>query len=199
MTYAGFEGESVLLEEIYKRGSVLPEVAPSLRAGDGMLFAWHHEPIAPWQTEAWLAEMRRSLRPNAFLRMIENRFVRSETSFIDLQSWDACVDPTVKPVLTDHLLSVWIGVDAASSATARRSLQYLGQTTGRAWLLTVYSSRTPDDPLDFESTSRARCSISTSASTSNKFCLILIRCTRLRSASHARASTSKNFRRPSPT
>ena len=52
VTYAGFEGESVLLEEIYKRGIVLPEVAPSLRAGDGMLFAWHHEPIAPWQTEA---------------------------------------------------------------------------------------------------------------------------------------------------
>ena len=44
-------GESVLLEELYKRGIVLPEVAPSLRAGEGMLFAWHHEPIAPWQTE----------------------------------------------------------------------------------------------------------------------------------------------------
>ena len=113
VTYAGFEGESVLLEEIYKRGSVLPEVAPSLRAGEGMLFAWHHEPIAPWQDEQWLAEMRRSLRPNAFLRMIENRFVGSESSFIDLQSWDACVDPAVKPVLTDHLLSVWIGVDAS--------------------------------------------------------------------------------------
>ena len=78
VTYAGFEGESVLLEEIYKRGIVLPEVAPSLRAGDGMLFAWHHESIAPWQTESWLAEMRRSLRPNAYLRMIENRFVGSE-------------------------------------------------------------------------------------------------------------------------
>ena len=47
-----------------------------------MLFAWHHEPIAPWQTESWLAEMRRSLRPNAYLRMIENRFVGSEFSFI---------------------------------------------------------------------------------------------------------------------
>ena len=113
VTYAGFEGESVLLEEMYKRGSVLPEVAPSLRAGDGMLFAWHHEPIAPWQTEAWLAEMRRSLRPNAYLRMIENRFVGSESSFIDLPSWDACVDPAAKPVLADRLMSVWVGVDAS--------------------------------------------------------------------------------------
>ena len=63
VSYAGFTGESVLLEELYKRGMALPEVGPSLHAGDGMLFAWHREPIAPWQTEAWLAEMRRSLRP----------------------------------------------------------------------------------------------------------------------------------------
>ena len=33
--------ESLLLEEIYKRGMALPEVAPSLHAGDGLLFAWH--------------------------------------------------------------------------------------------------------------------------------------------------------------
>ena len=64
-----------LLEEIYKRGMALPEVGPSLHAGEGMLFAWHTEPIAPWQTEAWLAEMRRSLRPNAYARMICNEFV----------------------------------------------------------------------------------------------------------------------------
>src|SRR5262249_28131204 len=40
VSYAGFTGESVLLEELYKRGIALPEVAPSLHAGDGMLFAW---------------------------------------------------------------------------------------------------------------------------------------------------------------
>src|SRR6476659_5075835 len=36
-----------------KRGLALPdEVAPHLRAGDGMLFAWHTEPVAPWQGRA---------------------------------------------------------------------------------------------------------------------------------------------------
>ena len=49
VSYAGFSGESVLLEELHKRGMALPEVGPSLHAGDGMLFAWHTEPIAPWQ------------------------------------------------------------------------------------------------------------------------------------------------------
>ena len=43
-TYAGFSGESVLLEELYKRGLSLPQIAPNLYAGDGLLMAWHHEP-----------------------------------------------------------------------------------------------------------------------------------------------------------
>ena len=79
-----FSGESVLLEDLHKRGMALPEVGPSLRAGDGMLCAWHTEPVAPWQDERWLAEMRRSLRPSAFARMILNEFVSPESKFVDL-------------------------------------------------------------------------------------------------------------------
>ena len=170
VTYAGFTGESILLEELYKRGIALPEVAPSLRAGDGMLFAWHHEPIAPWQTEAWLSEMRRSLRPNAFLRMIENRFVGSESSFIDLAAWDAVVDPAVKPVLADHLLSVWVGVDASVKHDSTAIVAVRARSS-------------------------ARCSISTNAFTSKVFCLILGKCTPLHSVWRARTSRSGNFRR----
>ncbi len=36
MTYAGFSGESVLLEELYKRGMALPEIGPSLAC-----WRWH--------------------------------------------------------------------------------------------------------------------------------------------------------------
>jgi hypothetical protein len=39
---------------------------PDLYAGDGLLMFWSHQPIAPWQTQAWIAEMRRSLRPNQY-------------------------------------------------------------------------------------------------------------------------------------
>ena len=53
---------------------------------------WTHEPVAPWQTQAWLDEQRRSLRPNQYLRQIENRFVGSELTFVDMAAWDACVD-----------------------------------------------------------------------------------------------------------
>ena len=54
VTYAGFEGEGALLEELYRRGLQQPQVAPNLYAGDGMLMFWSHEPVAPWQTDAWL-------------------------------------------------------------------------------------------------------------------------------------------------
>jgi hypothetical protein len=37
VTYAGFTGESQLLEELYQRGLEQPEIAPSLHAGDGIL------------------------------------------------------------------------------------------------------------------------------------------------------------------
>ena len=49
-TYAGFAGESELLEGLYRRGLEGEEIAPSLYRSPGLLMAWHHEPIAPWQT-----------------------------------------------------------------------------------------------------------------------------------------------------
>ena len=51
-SYAGFSGESVLLEELYRRGMAQPLIGPSLHAGDGLLFAWHTTPICVWQTES---------------------------------------------------------------------------------------------------------------------------------------------------
>src|SRR5262249_24353957 len=71
-TYAGFSAESVVLEALYQRGCALRLVGSDLHAGAGLLMFWSHEPIAPWQTPEWIEQMRRSLRPNQFLRMIEN-------------------------------------------------------------------------------------------------------------------------------
>ena len=110
-TYAGFEGESDLLEGLYKRGLQQPQVGPDLYAGDGMLMFWSHAPIAPWQTPEWIDQMRRQLRPHAFARMIENRFAHSEESFVDMDDWDACC--IGQPVPADADMSVWAGVDAS--------------------------------------------------------------------------------------
>jgi phage terminase large subunit-like protein len=152
VSYAGFEGESELLYELHKRGLQQSVVGPSLHAGDGMLLFWSHKPIAPWQTPDWLTEMRRSLRPNQYLRMIENRFVTTESTFIDMSWWDACVDAQAKPVVQDRQLSVWVGVDAS---VKRDSTAIVACTWDRAAKqVRLVNHRifqpSPDQPLDFE-------------------------------------------------
>jgi hypothetical protein len=151
-TYAGFSGESQLLEELYRRGLQQPQVGKDLHAGDGLLMFWSHEPVAPWQDEAWLAQMRRSLRPNQYLRMIENRFVTTESSFIDLAWWDQCVDPEARPVQADRSLTVCVGIDASvkrdSTAIVAVHWDRKAQRARLVWHRIFQPSS--DDPLDFE-------------------------------------------------
>jgi phage terminase large subunit-like protein len=156
-TYAGFSGESVLLETLYKRGMTLPQIGPSLYAGDGLLMAWHHEPIAPWQDERWLADMRRSLRPAQYLRMIENRFVTSESSFVDMAAWDRCTNPDLRQVITDKSLYVWCGVDASTKhdSTAIVGCTFDRKTKQVRLVFHRVFQPTPDRPLQFEATIEA--------------------------------------------
>ena len=152
VTYAGFSGESQLLEELYKRGLQQPVVGRDLHAGDSLLLYWTHEPVAPWQDERWLAEMRRALRPNAYLRMVENWFVTSESSFIELQWFDACVDPGATPVVADRSLAVCVGVDASvkRDLTAIVAVHWDRklQRVRLVWHRIFQPS--PSEPLDFE-------------------------------------------------
>ncbi|MGB6283092.1 MAG: hypothetical protein WBG18_01490, partial [Xanthobacteraceae bacterium] len=58
-----------------------------------MLMHWSHTPLHHWQDDKWLAQMRRELPANQYLRMIENRFTSSEAAFITMGKWDPCVRP----------------------------------------------------------------------------------------------------------
>ncbi len=153
-TYAGFEGESTLLEELYKRGLQQPQVGADLHTGDGLLMFWSHLPVAPWQTEAWLAEMRRSLRPNQYLRMIENRFVTTESSFIDMAWWDACVNHGMTPTLVAPALPVWVGVDASVKRDSTAIVVVTFNKAMQRVVLVVHRIFQPSvkEPLDFEAT-----------------------------------------------
>ena len=154
VTYAGFENESVLLEQLYRRGLQQPQVAPDLYAGDGMLMFWSHKPIAPWQTNSWVAEMRRGLPPSQFLRMIENRFVSSEGGFVEMADWDRCVDPRLGRVVNDPGLPIWVGVDASIKHDRTAIVAVTWEQKGqRVRLVThrVYQPN-PEEPLNFEAT-----------------------------------------------
>jgi hypothetical protein len=157
-TYAGFSGESTLLEKLYERGMAQPLVDDELHAGSGILFAWHTKPIAPWQTESWLQQMRASLRPNQFLRMIENRFVTSEEVFVDLAWWDAC--SIARPVVADPTMSSGLALMPASNETAPALLPALEIATRRrsAWSGIASSLRAKTIPSISSKTLRQRCS-----------------------------------------
>ncbi len=156
-TYAGFEGESDLLEELARRGRAGEEIAPGLYRQDGFLMFWTHEPVAPWQTPAWLAQMRRQLRPSAYLRMVENRFVAGAAGFVDPAWWAACEQPELRPVVRDPALAVWVGVDASvtrdqtaiAAVTWREDVKRVRLVWHRTW------QPSPADPLDFEATIEA--------------------------------------------
>jgi hypothetical protein len=110
-SYAGFVGESVLLEDLVARGMSGQQIARDLYTQPGMIAFISHGLIAPWQTQAWLDEARRSTRASAFRRQYENNFAASESQFVSPEEWDAIVEPELKPVLVDTGLPIWVGMD----------------------------------------------------------------------------------------
>jgi hypothetical protein len=157
VTYAGFEGESELLEEIYNRGLRQPQIAPDLYAGNGLLMLWSHQPVAPWQTAAWLDQMRQQHRPNAYLRQIENRFVTSESTFVDMAWWDACTDDGLTPIVADKDLPIWVGVDASVKRDSTAVVAVTWDKEAQKVQLVFHRIFQPsvDAPLDFENTIEA--------------------------------------------
>jgi len=154
VTYAGFEGESDLLEKLYKRGLKGEEIAPDLYRQPGMLMYWTHECVAPWQTPEWKAQMREQLRPNAYLRMIENRWVSTESEFVDPAWWDACVIPSLSPAVCNPDLLIWVGVDASVKKDST-AIVGCGWNESEKRVRLVWHrifQPTKEAPLDFEAT-----------------------------------------------
>jgi phage terminase large subunit-like protein len=153
VTYAGYSGESELLEEMYKRGMAGRLIGDELwSTDDGLLMAWHTKPIAPWQTTVWLKRMEANTRKNAFLRLFRNQWVTTEGEFIPLEWFDRCVDGALSPVLSNPGLPVWIGIDASvkRDSTAIVAVTY---AEGKVRLVAhrIFQPSTAE-PLDFEAT-----------------------------------------------
>jgi phage terminase large subunit-like protein len=89
--------------------------------------------------------------------MIENRFVTSESGFVEMAAWDRCVNPALGAVVSNTMLPVWIGVDA--SVKHDLSAVVVVAHDSRAQQVRLVFHRvfqpTPDEPLDFEATIEA--------------------------------------------
>ena len=153
VTHAGFEGEGHLLQDLYKRGLQLPEVGTDLRAGDGMLMFWH-TPICHWQDEKWLAQMRRDLPANQYLRMAENRFTSTEAAFIDMAKWDDCVDLGLGHSPGNPMLPVYGAIDASTKHDSTAVVCCCWDKKAQQVRLVTHRifQPSPNEPLDFEAT-----------------------------------------------
>jgi len=117
-TYAGFVGESPLLERLYKQGVVegrkLWDDLPVWVNDSARLFClWNEEPRLSWQTEEYYNQEAATLIPEEFDRVHRNRWGQSTSAFVSAQWWQDCkVDalPEMRP--NEKMV---IGVDAAVS------------------------------------------------------------------------------------
>ena len=165
-TYAGFSGESDLLEDLYfevfkEDHTVKPDALrplgddfPAYAMGELFLY-WDHEARMPWQTEEYYQSQWQQMRPNNFLRLHENRWVTSESGLFSMDKWDSCTDPQHRPPLPDKSIRLWVGVDASvkkdrsAVVSVYRDGDRLKLGPKRFW------QPSTDDPMDLEETMEA--------------------------------------------
>lgn len=103
-TYAGFNGESPILERLYERGKRGEKLNLSYtdefgyhdlndlevyREG-GMLMLWNTVPRLPFQTSEYYHEEEENLLPSEFARVHRNEWVNSLEKFIEKTWWNEC-------------------------------------------------------------------------------------------------------------
>ena len=157
-TTAGWTGESVLLETIYRRGLTGQRLdsALELYRSDDLIMFWSHTPRQPWQTPRYYAEQRLSLRPNTYARLHENKWVTAESTFLTPELWDPCVAAKHAPYrFTDKTLTVTAGVDASTKGDSSAVVIVSREEDTIALVDHMIWQPTKDDPMDFEATVEA--------------------------------------------
>ena len=123
-SYAGFTGESPVLERLYEAGfnhgrplegfeDLLGlDGAPVVRVNDGasIFCYWDSVPRMPWQEPAYYEEEAHALTDSEFRRIHQNQWVRPTESFVPIEWWDANTDHQL-PILVEGEKMI-LGVDA---------------------------------------------------------------------------------------
>ena len=114
-SYAGFTGESPILEQLYesgvKNGERLDDDLEIYRNQTARLFTlWNTRPRCDWQTDDYYAQEAATLTPEEFNRIHRNQWAQPTEGFIPAEWWDACYAPELPP-LTEYS-SMVVGIDA---------------------------------------------------------------------------------------
>lgn len=125
-SYAGFQGQSDLLWQIYEEAVIRGVPHPDfldlssegkpvvyVNEGAGLFCYWDHEPRMPWQSPEYYAREARLLHPTEFERIHRNHWVSAIGSFVQGEWWQGCGDTKIKP-LENPKVPVVVAVDAAT-------------------------------------------------------------------------------------
>lgn len=121
-TYAGYEGESPILENLYDIGvtkgvQVWDDLEVYTNDAARMLTCWVTKPMLPWQLnedgQAYYIEEEAHLTPSEFNRMHRNKWSSSEDVFVPYEWWTAC-SATYAAVLANE--PVILALDAGVSS-----------------------------------------------------------------------------------
>ncbi len=125
-TYAGYDGESVILERLYESGVANGERIDLSYAdndlsdlevyvnGD-MLSLWNTKPRLSWQTKEYYESEERQQQPNEFLRIHRNQWGSAIEKFVNIIWWDACKEQLPPLTSGEQLI---LGVDAAIGSSS---------------------------------------------------------------------------------
>lgn len=119
-TYAGYEGESPILERLYeqgvKQGELLDLGIPGLEIFANhearLLCLWNTVPRCTWQTPEYYAQERSTLLPQEYARVHENQWGSSVERFVPIEWWDSCRNDEVVAAAANPVV---VALDAAVS------------------------------------------------------------------------------------
>lgn len=121
-SYAGYEGESELLWDIWHKalvGERIPGDLPIYHNPRAALMALIDQGEAswrmPWTTPEFMATIRESERPSVYRRIWLNEWVSSESQFLPGGAWEACYSDQVKALALDDRRRVVLAADASTS------------------------------------------------------------------------------------
>lgn len=122
-SYAGFSGDSPILEPMWSRaiaGERLDDELPVFANGklwayidqgeEAQARAWLGDPA---ERAAYYEEQRESLRPGTYARLHENKWQTGEEAFLTAEDWDA-ITHKYTPASEDPAVHAFVGVDAGT-------------------------------------------------------------------------------------
>jgi hypothetical protein len=120
-SYAGWEGESHLLRELWNKvlsGKRIGGELPLYQVPDASLIGFIDTGEVSWRmwnTPQYMDQVKQSERQNTYRRLWCNEWVSNESEFITSDAWQACYSPDVKPIGPGDKRKMTLGADASTA------------------------------------------------------------------------------------